>query len=144
MSYYRICYAWGDNTDAGTDCPFQTFYLMVIIFLSFLFSLSHCIVYPSLISCSDCTCLWYLKFFPERKQITLTFSHHMLTDTWLGLWCLTLLSTIFQLYRGVSFIGGRSQGTQRKPPTCRKSLINISNNVVSSTLRHERGSNTQP
>jgi fructose-bisphosphate aldolase class 1 len=33
-----------------------------------------------------------------------------------------LLSTIVQLYRGVSFIGG---GNQRNPPTCRKSLTNF-------------------
>jgi len=31
-----------------------------------------------------------------------------------GLLCLTPLSTIFQLYRGVSFIGGGNQSIQRK------------------------------
>jgi hypothetical protein len=33
----------------------------------------------------------------------------------LGLLCLTPLSTIFQLYLGVSFIGGGYQSTRRKP-----------------------------
>jgi hypothetical protein len=37
----------------------------------------------------------------------------------LVLLCLMPLSTIFQLHRGVNLIGGR------KPPTCRKSLVNF-------------------
>ena len=34
-----------------------------------------------------------------------------------------------------SFIGGGNWSTMRKPPTCRKSLANLINNVVSSTPR---------
>jgi len=40
----------------------------------------------------------------------------------LDLWYLTPLSTTFQLYHGVSFIGGGNRRTRWKPPTCRKSL----------------------
>ena len=43
----------------------------------------------------------------------------------LGLWRLTPLSTLFQLYRyivAVSVIGGGNRNTRKKPPTCRKSL----------------------
>ena len=43
---------------------------------------------------------------------------------------LTPLSTIFQLYRAIGFIGG---GNRRKPTTCRKSPTNFI--VVSSTSR---------
>jgi hypothetical protein len=50
----------------------------------------------------------------------------------------------FSYIVAVSFIGGGNRSTQRKPPTCRKSLINLSHNVVSNTPRHERGSNSQP
>jgi hypothetical protein len=38
---------------------------------------------------------------------------------------------------------GVSKGTWRKPLNCRKSLTTLSHNVESSTLRHERGSNSQ-
>jgi hypothetical protein len=46
----------------------------------------------------------------------------------LGYGSLTPLSTIFQLYVAVSFIGGGNQ-------TCHKSLTNLSHNGVSSTPR---------
>ena len=38
----------------------------------------------------------------------------------MGLWCLTPLSTIFQLYHG-----WWNQSTRRKPPICSKSLTNF-------------------
>jgi uncharacterized membrane protein len=43
----------------------------------------------------------------------------LLMGIMLVLLCLTPFSTIFQLHRGVNLIGGR------KPPTCRKSLVNF-------------------
>jgi len=48
-----------------------------------------------------------------------------MVDWLVGLWSLTSLSRIFQLYRGGRFIGGGNRSTQRKPPTCRKSLHHI-------------------
>jgi hypothetical protein len=41
----------------------------------------------------------------------------------------------------VSFIGGGNQSTLIKTQTCRKSLTNLSHNVVSCTPHHERDSN---
>jgi hypothetical protein len=42
-----------------------------------------------------------------------------------SIWCLTTLSTIFQLYRGSRFIGGGNQSNWRRPPTSCKSLTNF-------------------
>ena len=65
--------------------------------------------------------------------------------------CLTPISTIFQLYqlyqlyRGCQFYQWRKTEYQEKtiPTTCSKSLKTLSHNVVSSTPRHEWGSNSQ-
>jgi len=45
-------------------------------------------------------------------------------------------------WRSVLLVEGNRR-TRRKPPTCRKSLTNFITYIVSSTLRHVRGSNSQ-
>jgi hypothetical protein len=56
------------------------------------------------------------------------------------LWCLTPLQQYFSYIVAVSFI---DEGNRSKPPTCRTSLKHLIHNVVSSTPRYDRGSNSQ-
>ena len=61
----------------------------------------------------------------------------VLAITLVGLWYLTPLSIIFQLYRGAQSYWWR------KPGENHRLLTNLSNNVVLSTPGHERDSNSQ-
>ena len=74
--------------------------------------------------------------------------HHCLgcrVDYWeLGLWCITSLSTIFQLFRLNQFYRWRKPEYPEKthqPVTSHWQTV--SHNVVSSTPRHEQDSNSQ-
>ena len=82
-------------------------------------------------------CLFQCNFYQFH---TLQYQHSLLTRG--GGWfngVLTLLSTIFQTYRGSVLL---VEETGIHGESHRKSLTN-SHNVVSSTPRHERGSNSQ-
>jgi hypothetical protein len=62
--------------------------------------------------------MWYNSVFFVGISLTKTLSQR-------GLWCITSFSTIIQLYRGVSFIGGGNRSTRIKPTTFRKSQTNF-------------------
>ena len=69
---------------------------------------------------------------PVRKKVIKISSEISKPFDWFGLvlWCLMTLSTIFQLYHGTQFYWWGNRSTRRKPPTCSKSLTNLSRNVV--------------
>jgi hypothetical protein len=63
---------------------------------------------------------------------------HMSLFDW---WCLTPFPQYFSYIMAVSFIGEGNRRTQRKPPTCRKSLTNFITSCC--TPRTDRDSNSQ-
>jgi hypothetical protein len=93
----------------------EVFCRSLFVPLSFFFD--QCIVTP-LVSSNLSLSLSHIHTHTQTHTQIHTHTHTHLCIYWLvGLWYLTPLSSIFQLYRG-----GGNRSTGRIPPTCRKSL----------------------
>ena len=58
----------------------------------------------------------------------------ILQNVWMGeLWYLHNFQQYFSYIAKVSFTDGGNRSVRRKPTTCRKSLIDVLHNIVSST-----------
>ena len=78
-----------------------------------------------------CFCLSGLVTYPNIGIWPLNLLYLIFCDYMcIGYWCLTPHSTIFQLFRGFSFIGEGNRSTRRKPPTCASKRQTLPHNVV--------------
>ena len=98
-------------------CSQKIWKLFGFNFQSFEFDERICTLYLMKVIPETCNCMWTKL----DSYIFITWTYIYMYQTIVGLGC---LASLFQLHRGVSFIGGGKRSTWRKPLTCRKSLTN--------------------